>query len=779
MHYKKITLITVSLALVLSSPLNSVAFADKMVEEKRDVMIAEERIVPVYNTSGNDIKVTDERAIEIAGEVIQDADQYQISLISLNRKSDMKEWSSGGKVWTVIFNPSESAGGNAVVNVDAYTGKIIGLRNSTAFNGYESNVAAITRSEAKKTAEQFLIGQIDDLSSFELSDESPYIYSKKMNGVKERVIYNFNYYKKINGIPLKNHNIYISVDGSTGRITYFHYNEVDIDALKLPSTEDIVTPEQALKKYKDSLDISLQYIKSYEKTPFGLLKPEVILVYAPYTSMNIMDAATGKGLELDGSFIDMTQIQPENLIGNTRPINPEAKLKEKAVNEEEAIFAAEEYKAKVEEAFGVKLDGNGDRGYRKPYYGSEENTWSFSWHKNDGKQNIDFSLSINSKTGHIVNMYINRFDYENEMMMKNAAAASEVSNVVTGWHQGKEKALELIKKLVPDQYGFFADNNLVEPGFSKDNTGYVREYNFSFTRLVNGIRVRDNSMQIEMDSKTGKMTRFVFNWDDLDYPETKGILPKEDAEKKFFEGIGAELIYFLNHSYDYEAEQVKFTDAPRLIYSLTEKRYMYGNAVVDAATGKWVDWSGKEVDMEAFPEVLELPEHWAKRSIELLFAQGIIKDPYVSYDTQLTRIEAVKLMSLAKGLQYYEVNQSLDMPFKDISKDDENYIYLENALKQKILTESGDQFKGDEKITKEEFVKFLVNLIGYTEIAGRNEIYKTEGMKNVSREALGSAAVCHALDILPVKEGEVFDGKAKVTFAEASVALYKALKFIK
>jgi hypothetical protein len=114
-----------------------------------------------------------------------------------------------------------------------------------------------------------------------------------------------------------------------------------------------------------------------------------------------------------------------------------------------------------------------------------------------------------------------------------------------------------------------------------------------------------------------------------------------------------------------------------------------------------------------------------------------------------------------------------------VSRDDGIYFYVENAVSQKILTETGGEFRGNDKITKQEFVKLLVNMLGYSEIARHSEIFKLSGAQNIDNANVGYVAICSVLGILPVKEGEAFDGSAAVTNAEAAVAIYNALEYIK
>lgn len=774
MNNRKSVLFITVFTLIFSMVFSSVASADSISEEKKKVMLAAGEILPDSPPNEESVKIKKDQAIEIAKTMLDDASLYEVGNIFLNPK-----WGSNRSSWNVDFFMRQTPGGNANVTVDAETGEVIGFNTWQNYDSQQNFIAKITRPEARKIAEEFLQSKFKhDMDSYEFQKENPYAYGYRMGGVKEMVLYNFNYTKKINGVPLSKYNISVSVDGTTGKVRNYYCNRIDIDSSKLPSTQGILTADEAMNKYKDSVNVALQYITSYEEKPFGPSKPKVILAYVPSTYINMLDAVTGKAVNYDGSEIDMTREPYKQLAQNPVPMNPGAKLESKAVTEQEAKAIAEKYKAMVEGLFGITFDSN-NREYYKPYYhGWQEDIWNFSWNINKNNENVYLNITINGKTGHVTNINIGRYNYDYEIQMKEGKKPAEVKEKAN-WKQGKEKAVELIKKIVPEQYGFFADQNVEELVFDEETKKYMREYGYSFIRVVNGLLYRDNNMNITIDRETGEMKNFYFNWSDLDFPSSSGIISKEEAAKKYFEGTEVKLIYFLQNIYDKVTGQEKFADAPKLVYSFNGKRNWYGNLIVDATTGKLVDWSGREIRMEASPDESQFPEHWAKRSTELLIAQGVIKNPYVDYDAELTRVEAVKMLSFAKGMLYYDMNQYTVPSFKDIPKDDEDYYYIENAIRQKILTETGGEFKGSEKITKEEFVRLLTNLMGFAEIAKKKDIYKVDGIKIKNPELVGSVAICYALDVLPVRDGYKFDGSEKVTYAEAAVALYKALSFIR
>jgi hypothetical protein len=757
----------ITMVLIISLMSGTVVFANGAAGEEMRELEAVGGQQDILNEES--VGVKKEEAVRIAKTILEGAADFEVGAIALN-----PGWGGVESIWNVDFYRKEAPGSNASVRIDADTGEILGYNIWENYDASKNFITRITRSEAKAIAEEYLKNKLKiDMESYELLEENPYYYGYLMGGVKEQVIHNFNYVKKFKGIPLSNYTISIGIDGESGKVRNFSYNKLNVDTSKLPSPDGVLGAESVLNKYKDYINLSLQYITIYEEQYFGVSKPRILLAYVPLVYVNMIDAFTGKTVNYDGSEIDMAKPEYIESIKNIKPMDPDAKLDSRAVNESEAKAMAQKYKALVEEILGVKFD-TGSNDYYSPYhYNAQEDLWSCNWYVNKDGIDANFNITINGKTGHITNIGLGKYNYAKEVN------TTEPVKEEVSWQMGKAKALELIKKLVPEQYGFFADQNTQEPSYTDETKKFMREHYYNFRRVVNGLPYSDNNIGVGIDRETGELRNFHFNWNDIDFPSISKIMPFEDAVKKYLEDTEAKLTYYAVYKYDKASGRETVEETPRLVYTLSSKDYMYGSKIIDAKTGKFVDWSGKEIKTQPPVWESELSEHWAKRSVELLITQGIIKDPFTEYEAQLTRADAVKMMSLAKGILYYGTSQSAKPSFTDVSRDDGIYFYVENAVSQKILTETGGEFRGNDKITKQEFVKLLVNMLGYSEIARHSEIFKLSGAQNIDNANVGYVAICSVLGILPVKEGEAFDGSAAVTNAEAAVAIYNALEYIK
>jgi len=780
MFYKKILPI-VSAAILVFLTLTSGVFAesDNISEEKVKIMTASGEIMPYEELTEDNVKIKREQAIKLAKEfikndLIKNGDEYVLSSIYLEPK-----WIMGRVTWTMDFYKSKSPGGSINIGIDADTGEIFYFNNWENYDNDKNFVAVLTRDEARVEAEKFLKDKFNiDLTSYELQLEPPNTYGYKMGGVKEQITYNFTYNKKINGIVLKGSNIHIGVDGTDGSIRNYSHYDLDVDMSKLPPVEGIITPKQAMDKYRKYTSISLQYITTYKEPYYVTSRPKIILAYVPQSYVSFIDAVTGKPVNYDGSPAEITNVQYNQPEEKPVPMDPDAKISSKAIDEKEAKALAQKYKTMVEEIFGIKFDENQSY-YQPSNYNSIDDIWNFSWYLYDENQSANLNLTIKGKTGNINNLSIYRYNYENDIALKEGQHPKEIVERYN-WSQCKEKTIEIIKEMFPEQYGFYADRNAQEPAFDDDLKKTVRAYDYAFTRVVNGIYYPENSIYVSIDRETGELTNLHFSWSDFEFPSVSNIIQKDKALEKYFQSIVPTLGYFVPSKYDKEKGRDIYSDTPILVYSFGTPDYGYSGFLLDAVSGKLVDWNGNELMLEGSERSTDLPEHWAKRSVELLMAQGIIQDPKIDYNAYLTRAEAVKMMAIAKGRLYYGIDQYTEQSYPDVPEDDENYFYVESAVKQKILTDISGEFKGDEEITKEEFVKLLVNLLGYSDIAKYSNIYTLPGgFKNISTDAKGSAAICYALGILPAKDGSIFDGSSKVTWAEAASSLYKALAFIK
>lgn len=729
---------------------------------------------PVAQSQSQSAKITREKAITLAKSILDGAASFEVTNIFLNQNWGLRKY-----VWSIDLNYLKSLPTRTVnVNIDGDTGEVISFSEWENSNAQQIYIAKYTRSEASKIAETFLKNKLyKKLDGYELMKEDPSYYGYKLNGVHEQIIFNFNYIRKINGVLLTDDSINISINGTNGKVMSYYYNTIPIDIKKLPKKDKILSEDQAINMYKTNSGLSLQYITIYEQQPYGESKQYVILAYVPSNSMNIMNALTGNNILYDGTEIDYSTTPYKQMALNPKPLVPGFTIKSKTISEVQAKDKAEKLKNLAEKKLGVKFTQNNDNYYKVS--NQSDGFWSYNWNNSNNSEFSNFDIQINKKTGHVTSMNIGRSNVAREKLLSNTKKPVFIKEKYT-WKAAKAKALEAIKLFVPEQYGFYADNTLVQPSWNDTLNKTMTNYDFNFVRVANGIRFRDNNINVSIDRETGKVRNMYFNWSDMELPANTGLIDYKKASEIYYNDLKPKLAYYYVRSYDKVLGKETVASVPKLVYTFANSGYSYsGDLSVNAKTGKLITWGGIEAITNKVLDVSALKEHWAKRSIELLLSQGILRLKDLSYDQEITRADAVKMLALSKGLMYTDGVMPTLQTFKDVTKDSEYYIFIEGAVRNGIVKPGSEKFEGSTKITKNEFVALLVNMMGYGNIAQHNEIFVSDGLVNVPVENRGNVAICKALNVLPVEEGAPFDGNSTVTLAEATAALYKALSYIR
>ncbi|HHW31928.1 MAG TPA: S-layer homology domain-containing protein [Clostridiaceae bacterium] len=785
MRIKRTISLIILISLVCTFIFSSLAQAEEVIvsdlsQEKINLMKAAGELIPPYEEiDESSVKVSKEEAISIVKSVFGEQEEIEIYSIRLENLGQKMQIYGSSRQWYIDFRLKNKTGKSGSASVDADTGEIVSFNVWENNYGQKNYIAKLTREEAKIKAEEYLKNVFSiDPENLKLNEEYTNDYYYR-NGIKEPVLYNFWYNEKINGIVINNSNVSVSVDGTDGSLRNFYRYKANFDTSKLPSSEGVLDPEEIIKKYIDLVNMDLQYITIYEDKPYyGGYAPQgrTVLVYVPVDYYNMVDAFTGKMINYDG-----TEYTPTYFDSNLTQLDPDAVLEEgKPITSEEAAAKAKKFKEVVEELLGIEFQDSSMYYYYNPGYSDYGDVWNGNWNYNDGNLNVYLNISINCKTGRVNTLSIDKYyyNYEYDMKMKEGEQLEIVENV--NWEQGKEKAIEVFQKLLPEQYGFYADQNLIKPEIKDEYLKTMQYYNYSFIRLVNGVKYRDNSMYISINRETGELNNIYFNWQDKDFPTAEDAISREKALEIFTNGLEAQLSYFIPESYELykameEGKEVEMP-APRLAYFIRNKGRNYLDMIIDPKTGNLMNWSGKVY--EPLEDISQIPDHPAKRSVELLLAQGIIKE-LKPFDSEITRGEVIKYLSFIRGMNYIEITEDTKAPFEDIELNSEYYPYIENALRYGIIEETGGSFNADEKITKDEFVRMLVNMLGYSELAKHSEVFNKQGLEDISDDMVGSIAICTAFGILPAASLEDYDGSSTVTFAEAAQSLYNVLYYVR
>ncbi len=190
------------------------------------------------------------------------------------------------------------------------------------------------------------------------------------------------------------------------------------------------------------------------------------------------------------------------------------------------------------------------------YNKDNEEIWSLRW-SSSNEQEGSIEVSVD-KDGKIINYYYYRPYQKTEKKFPNYTkeAAKKISD-------------EFIKKIDKDLWK--------ELRYEKKdrNDTMSSAYYFNYIRLVNEIPFYDNEVAVEINKESGEVLSYRCNYTkNVTFPEKKGIVSLEKAQKAYMEELGLQLMY----REDYKNEKIE----PYLIYT-TKYRSNYG---IDAFTGK-------------------------------------------------------------------------------------------------------------------------------------------------------------------------------------------------
>ena len=265
---------------------------------------------------------------------------------------------------------------------------------------------------------------------------------------------------------------------------------------------------------------------------------------------------------------------------------------------------------------------------------AEDYIWNITWSKNSISKNIYYGVSIIANTGKIQS--INNSEYNN----------NDVSSIPTiSLKEAREASDNFVEKIDADK---FKEVTRVDNDFA----GYYRNgsnsYSFSYIRKVNGIEFNGNTIEVNVDGVSGKITYYYSNWNgSYSFPDSSSVISKDKAQDILKNSIDMNLRYVNYYDrYDdtHQKKQIK------VVYSPAFKK----GASIDANSGNFMednlnnpsnlivkDLNEKEkTDLyKKYSEVIKAKEPISeekattiiKETIKDLYGEGYILDP-LSYD---------------------------------------------------------------------------------------------------------------------------------------------------
>jgi Zn-dependent metalloprotease len=705
-------------------------------------------------------KVSKDEAIELAKTQVKIPADFQQERVNYNSN----HYRSGHGVWDIQFEKTDNENRHHAyirVSIDAENGDLIG------FNMYDSSKEStyppkVDLNKAKEIAQSFLEKQNKNiLTNVKYNDEFEKNYKTPLQG---DVRYRFQYDRLENGVPFPMNHVSITVDGN-GNVVEYNYNWDE--SINFNSPDQSINLDEAVELLS-KVEFELVY-----KMPWR--KREIEKNQAPYLAYQMksrfigLDAETGELINHRGEpnnkeqdYSTVTDEPLKELPSNDLQLNQEEALK-RITSTFELPKNAELDNARFEE-----------NSYQ--YQWTRRSLWNFNWRVDgeDERYNRYIRASVDSQTGEILNFYSDQYRPYEE---KENEEAPELSP-----EEAQEKAIHWIKELAPH----YTDQiYLNEPDFEQldeKKLKDIRDYGFSFNRIINGVKAEMDNIHIGIDANTGELVRFYNSMTNIDYPDkTPEVVSQDKAKSIYFSQYDVQLHYHLFNDYRYYGTKDEKENEPKvavLIYQLVPK-YKSQPVFLDAQTGQWRNHETGEVTTLEKIIATDIEGHWAEKQLQLMIDYEAIdvKDGKVMPNKTITRGELIKMLVVSMNgghyRPYYGAERSAS--FSDVSADSAYFSYVETAVDRNLIDKDENKFYPDQTITRDEMAELIVRALGYRALAEYDTIFSLNIKDAGEVTNKGAVAIVMGLGIMS-SNGNGFNPTKEVTRAVAAMAFYRYLE---
>ncbi|CEH31137.1 hypothetical protein AM501_06895 [Aneurinibacillus migulanus] len=365
----------------------------------------------------------------------------------------------------------------------------------------------------------------------------------------------------LNGIPIENKGVRLDVD-SFGHITNYSYDLVDVDTTKIPKPDTVLPIEEVIKNMTTADSISLNYVKERPRKDSEDTKTKRVLRY-DLDNSGYIHAQTGKKVLNTGLKPTETKtvLHPK---GQTLVARSEEEVKQLLAK----LFD-------INSATGtVRIDQPIDFPWEKesPYL-------YYQFYTEDGQ--VSAYMRTDKKTGQVYSASL----HTNEEQKKQSARITEeqaftvARDFLETYADSSTTELELQQEIFEErEIPSWVDKSKL-PEMTDDLKG---KYQFDFTKLHQGIPVRDHNYQVDIDKQTGRVVAFSLSAssEKTELPDSRNIVTKEEALATLIKHkTPLELKYIWPWYLDQQAP------APLLIYAWDHSD---GFGYVDAITGEYI-----------------------------------------------------------------------------------------------------------------------------------------------------------------------------------------------
>lgn len=640
--------------------------------------------------------------------------------------------SNDTQAWFLTWNAAEDEKGTFTAKVDAASGIILSMNNYQDESS-QSYLPALSIDEAAALGED-LIEQLlpDRADALQLVANHQVIPLARWNGGN----YELRWQRMAGNIPVKNEGINLQVNYSNGEIVSYNLNWSDNN---LPSGQGVISQQDANRAFAANQMLELQYLlpDSHEEQ----IKPQLIYCLH-HPSNGLIDAATGKPLEVTNrddyeySKADTLKIGSADEAGiSLTPQEAEEVLQNlNLISQEKAVAIAKQW---------IQIPGNlilNNVSLRKSYDNSDQRIWTLSWQPAPSSAEDEWtyvSARVNAVTGELINFYVNNDEQNDETPTLTQASAQEIADAfLAGIQPQKAKQLRM------------------QPGYTGDKI--PDRWEFNYTRLIDGIPCPQNGINISVDSSSKQITSFNLSWTDTTFPAADHVLGLEKAYTSFLNEQPLTLYYAKINS------TVKDATAMKLVYGPLTSDYQFQSYLIDAISGKKLNWDGTPLKQNDTPCVFnDIAGHFAEEEISLLGQAGIMCE----YGTSFHPEEEVRLITVVRAMVTARNGNGTNL------SDDE---IIKTAVRNKWLREASS---ADSLVNRALLAQLMIRYLGIEYVAQMPVEALTAPYRDIdslSPDIRGYAALGWGLGVL--KKDADFNAAGTITRGEAAYSLVHTLK---
>jgi len=652
-------------------------------------------------------------------------------------------------------------------SVDAMTGDILQVylphhRETGEETSYYP--AKVSEAEAKASAEAFIRKAAPsvkfDQLKFNKNNFNHFGMEMRLFGP---VQYHFSYEMTHNGLVIPNGYIQVTVDGN-GNVTRF--SKPYIHANEYPDTKTAITKADALKQFKNNVNLELRYVRS-----FGYrTKPEWSLVWADSSTYGMIDAKTGKFIGHDGTESANFQVTTEEVTAMSPSFKPAAPANGQLTAKQAAAIVQSEFKLPA----GRKLQ---NYHITSDYSNPESKVWRLEWADTTKSDPMMHHYqqrtiaSIDAKTGRIIEYRRDGYDY---YPMEKDTAAETVNNPI-GVDAAKTAALKLVNKLYPN-----AAQSLKLITSDRDHKSAEAEpqnHRFSFQRYVNGIAVEGENVYITLDAEGSLLSYESYRMEDIEETlnKMKAEVTEQTAKDLYLNSMDTELRYAQIGGYHIDDKYVK--PVIKLIYSkelhVKDMEYAHG---INAVTGKWYQGWGDDTRKRQQQTAKDIAGHAAEKDLEVMLKYGILspdENGNVKPDEAITVADWYAMFAKAMEPNYEQYGMYTEMTaIGDIAKEDPllplaSFIVGNGWAKPAEITKS----MLTSPLTREKLAVITVDLLNYERISQflQSPLPYSD---QADIQDKGAVLIAGSIGLFELNSGK-FEPKSDITRAKASQALMK------